>query len=83
MWVFQRFIISLRRTHDNDFLGLSEIEHGRTDQIADILYKKDRSLLRIQMLNGMIDHVGLQMTAGTGIYLKHGNLQRRYTVGIV
>ena len=35
------------------------------------------------MLNGMIDHVGFQMTAGTGIYLKHGNLQRRYTVGIV
>lgn len=41
MRIFQRLVIPFGGTDDNDFLRFSQIEHGRTNKITDILHKQD------------------------------------------
>ena len=82
MRIFQRLIVTFGRANDNDFLCFAQVEHGRTNKVADVLYKKYRVIGRRQMFDSVVHHIGFQMAAGPGVDLENGNIQCGNAVGI-
>ncbi|CAI8740595.1 protein of unknown function [Methylocaldum szegediense] len=81
--VFQRFVLALGdREHDHAD-RFAQIEHGRTDQIADVLDEQNAVIAGFQILHTMADHVRVQVAALAGIDLQHRNAGGAYALRIV
>ncbi len=68
---FSGFSSPLGDREDRHLVLLAEIEAGGADQIAHVLDKEDASFIGGQLVTGVVDHFGVQMTALAGVDL-HG-----------
>ena len=83
MRVLHRLVFALGGRDDRDLHALAEIEHGRANQVADVLDHEDLTRHQVEALNRLRHHVSLQMAAGTGIDLNRAGAGGANALGIV
>ena len=71
--IFERLVLALRYTQNDNLVVFTQIERSRTDQVAHILDQENIQVFQVKILNCMADHMGIQVAAGTGIDLPHRN----------
>jgi hypothetical protein len=67
--VLERLVFSLGHRKDHHLVRLAKIEGRRTDEIADVLDQQQRIVGRRQLVEGVANHVRVEMTALAGIDL--------------
>ena len=69
-------VVTLGHREECDVAVLAQVEARRTHQIADVLDEQEVHALQIQPMQGLVDHVGVQMTGTAG-----GDLDRGHPLG--
>lgn len=67
--ILQGLVVTLGDAYDNHAPGLAQIEHGRTDQIADILDEEQRTCRQVERQECVVHHGGIEMAPLCGIDL--------------
>ena len=80
--ILQRLIVTLGHTEKNDSEIFAQVEHGRTHQIAYILYKQQR-IFHGQFIERRRYHTGIEVTTIVCIDLYGWNTQIPDTSGII
>lgn len=81
--VLERLVLPLGYGEDHHLVVLPQVEGSWTDQVPHILDEEEVQVGEVEMIDGMADHVGIQVAAGTGVYLLHRNPGRRDPPGVV
>ncbi|CDW93714.1 hypothetical protein THICB2_400015 [Thiomonas sp. CB2] len=82
VWVFQRLVLALGHRENGHLVRLAEIEGRWTDQVAHILDEQHASLLRVELGDGVADHVGVQVAALAGVDLHAAHAGGADAVGV-
>ena len=64
--VFGRLVVALGHRQQDHVAVMTQIETGRAHQITDILDKQNIELRQIELIEGAMNQVRVQMTGGTG-----------------
>lgn len=80
--VFIRFIVALGHTGNHDALVFSQDKSIRANQVADVLDEQQVGLFQRQTVQGVFDHVGVEVAAAGGINLNDGYAQFVDLIGI-
>lgn len=67
--IFQRFIIALGYTQDHGLEILTQVELGRADKVPHVLDEKKVELGDVQISQGFLDHIAVQMAGPSGVDL--------------
>lgn len=67
--IFQRLVVAFSHTDHHHTLLFTQVEHGRTDQISDILDEKDTVILNFKLFHSLVHHAGIEVTTRTGVDL--------------
>jgi hypothetical protein len=71
--IFERLVLALCYTQDDNLVVLTQIEGSRTDKISDIFDKENIQILQVKILKGVADHMSIQMASCAGIDLPYRN----------
>ena len=67
--IFEWLVLALRGGDNGDLHPLTQIEHRRTNKIADILDQQQRAGFRCEFFNSAGNHIGFEVTAGSSVDL--------------
>ena len=70
--IFERLVLAFGHRQHHHLVRLAEVESRRADQIADILDEQQRAWHELQRLEGVADHMGVEVAALAGIDLDGG-----------
>jgi hypothetical protein len=80
--ILKGFVVAFRYTHDDYPLIFAQVEHGGANQIPHIFYKQNTVPRRLQFLQCMQYHVGVEVAAFSGIDLYGFRARSPYAVGV-
>jgi len=69
--ILQRFVGTLGDRDDHHLAALAEVEQRRADQVTDVLHEHQGARCRIQLVQCVPHHRGIQVAAGPGVDLHH------------
>lgn len=72
-WIFERLVLALSYTQNDDLVVFAQIERSRTDKVSHILDQENIQGIQVKVLKGVADHMGIQMAPGSGVNLPNRN----------
>ena len=69
--ILDRFVISFRHAHDHDPFLFAEVEHGGAYQVADVFNEQHAVGMRFHALEGVHDHVCVEVASLARVDLCH------------
>ena len=81
--VFDRLVVAFGDRQNDDLERLAEIEGGRANQIADVLDEHDAAGCHRQVVEGVADHMGIEVAASSGVDLDRRHAGGADALGIV
>ena len=81
--IFQRLVIPFGHAQDHGFEILSQVELRRTDQVTHVLDEQKVQVLYIQVFQGFLDHVAVQMAGATRVDLDNRGTRPADAFGVV